>query len=220
MKSPPSRGRVDSMAKQINSPANLFLHSDSGVRTTPTRKNTRKSSPRSKLPRKHPLPRDPTERRQLAIDILATDDPNARRRGALEGMDINDISVVDQVWLATQRDNIGATFGGFLVGGIVPLGTYLVAHYEVTKAVFYTDPMSLLVLGGLMFSLITVYGWGKKAFNDNVTKALGFVVLIEGIMVFSTTVWLSIMCLVYLIAINGIATGVQLALQRWSDKTI
>lgn len=192
--------------------ANLYsIGEDSDVRQAPTQKRAR----RRKTTRKHPLPRDPAERRRLAVDILAQDDPGIRRREALEDLDIEDISVVDQVWLATRRDNIGATFGGFLVGGIVPLGTYLIAHYEVTA---YTDPMALLILGGLMFSLITVYGWGKKAFNDSVTKALGFVVLIEGIMVFSNIAWLSVMCLVYLIAINGIATGVQLALKRWSDS--
>lgn len=171
------------------------------------KRNTRRRRP--------PLPRDPSARRALALAVLAEDDPAVRRRRALETMDVDNISVVDQVWLAVQPDNRMATVGGFLLGGIVPLGTYLVAHVEVGPT-FYNDPMSILVLGGLLFSLITVYSWGKKAFAGNIPKALGFVVLLEGIMVFSSITWLALTCLAYLMVINGVATGVQLALQRWS----
>jgi hypothetical protein len=55
-----------------------------------------------------------------------------------------------------------------------------------------------------------VYAWGKLAFRAPV-KAAGFVVLLEGVMVFAHTQWLSVSALAYLIAINGLATGCKFA---------
>lgn len=132
------------------------------------------------------------------------------RRESLEMLTLDSMSVVDQVWLASRRDNIPATFVGFLLGGIVPLMSYMQAHHDVSKD-WMTDPKSLLVIGGLIFSFYTVNAWGKAAFNSSL-KALGFVVLVEGTMVFSSISWLAIVALVFLITINGIATGVALSL--------
>jgi hypothetical protein len=100
-----------------------------------------------------------------------------------------------------------ATVAGFLLGGLVPFATFSVAHSEVTGM---WDYHVLLVLGGLLFSAKTVYAWSKMAFQ-NASKAAGFVVLIEGVMVLSSLSWLSWMCLVYLVVINGIATGCLLS---------
>ena len=43
---------------------------------------------------------------------------------------------------------------------------------------------------------------------------LGFVVLLEGVLILSHTEWLSFIALGYLICINGIATGCALALPK------
>ena len=45
-------------------------------------------------------------------------------------------------------------------------------------------------------------------------KSAGFVVLLEGVMVFAQTQWLALAALAYLAAINGLATGCNLALDR------
>lgn len=119
-----------------------------------------------------------------------------------------DVGVVAQVKTALAPKNRLATFAGFLLGGLVPMATFAVAHYEVSG--FFSDPRALLVLGGLLFSAKTVYAWGTLAFQ-NAAKALGFVVLVEGVMVFSATPWLAFVCLAYLITINGIATGCLLS---------
>jgi hypothetical protein len=119
--------------------------------------------------------------------------------------------VVDQVKNALQPKALVATICGFLLGGLVPLASFTVAHYELRKdEPFYFQFATLLVLGGLLYSAKTVYEWGKLAFR-NTWKALGFVVLTEGIMVTSHTGWLSFVALAYLIVINGIATGCNLS---------
>lgn len=123
-------------------------------------------------------------------------------------------AVVDQVKQAFQPKNRTATCLGFLLGGFVPLASFMVAHHEVNHTVsLYAQLSAYLVLGGLLYSAKTVYDWGKLAFRMPI-KAIGFVVLLEGIMVYSHIGWLSIASLFYLVGINGIATGCNLSLKE------
>jgi hypothetical protein len=126
--------------------------------------------------------------------------------------------IVESVMLSFRREHFLATVIGFLLGGFVPLATYWVAHYEVNFTLSWTDvnlyyPV-LLVLGGLVYSANTVYEYAKMAFRENWVKAVGFVILIEGVMVTAEARWLSIASLVYLIAINGVATGVNVSVSK------
>ena len=118
-------------------------------------------------------------------------------------------SIVDQVRQATQKQNRLATGAGFTLGGFVPSAVFSIVHYELKE----TPLLWIIVLGGLLFSAITVFRWSKIAFDSGV-KAVGFVVLIEGVMTFSGLYWLSCTALALLIVINGIATGCNLALNR------
>ena len=108
-----------------------------------------------------------------------------------------------------------ATAVGFLLGGFVPLATYWVSHNELgAEGPLYLRMLTYaIVAGGLLYSARTVFAWGQLAFHVK-AKAIGFVVLIEGVMTLSHTHWLSVMALVYLIAINGFATGCNLALPK------
>jgi len=93
----------------------------------------------------------------------------------------------------------------------VPVASYQLAHHEVVPgAALYAQPAAWMVLGALCFSALTVYGWAKMAFGSGV-KALGFVVLLEGVLVASQTPWLALGALGYLVAVNGVATGCRLA---------
>ena len=129
------------------------------------------------------------------------------------------LPVIEQVRKAFLRTNRLATFCGFLLGSFVPVASYVIGHYEAprTPAAWNADPLSaamwLLVAGGLLYSAITVFSWSKVAFK-NPAKAVGFCVLIEGVMTFSHTYALALTALGLLIAINGIATGCTLALDQ------
>jgi hypothetical protein len=98
---------------------------------------------------------------------------------------------------------------GALIGALVPIATYTVGHLELAAAGWGSVP-GAIVIGGCLFSAITVYKWGRRAF-DSTFKALGFVVLSEGVMTFSQTSWLSMLMLSFLVAINAIANGALLA---------
>jgi hypothetical protein len=124
-----------------------------------------------------------------------------------------DLSIVDQVKEAMKPKARLATFLGFLLGGFVPSASYIVAHHELdhTKPLYF-QPGLLLVLGGLLYSAKTVYEWGVNAFANKM-KALGFVVLLEGVMILSSTPAIAVAALIYLAMINGIATGCNLSLK-------
>ena len=62
-----------------------------------------------------------------------------------------------------------------------------------------------------------MFRWGRLAFGSAV-KALGFVVLAEGMMTFCATAWLSGVALGYLVLINAIATWCTIALGAVQDQ--
>lgn len=136
--------------------------------------------------------------------------PRSVRR-AVEPLRRN-LGVVEQVRIACSRQHRLATFIGCLIGGMVPFSTYMIAHNEMPAAAW--DGRFVLcvtlVAGGLLYSARTVYQWGVLALTSR-PKALGFTVLLEGVMTCSEQGWLSLTALVYLCGINAIATGVTLA---------
>ena len=119
--------------------------------------------------------------------------------------------VVWQVRRAVARKNRLATLIGFLLGGFVPLAIYVVAHgASFAWSLDARGPVTLVV-GGLLYSAQTVYQWARLAFT-HATKAVGFVVLLEGVMVTAQCHWLALAALTYLVVINGVATGCTLAI--------
>jgi hypothetical protein len=126
---------------------------------------------------------------------------------------IPDVRIVDQVRQASRNGNRLATVIGFVGGGWVPIATYLLAHREVGWGSWGPALKWVLVAGGLLFSAKTIYQWGASAFADR-AKALGFVLLLEGVMVCSNDRALGLSALALLIGINGIATGVSLAVKQ------
>lgn len=127
------------------------------------------------------------------------------------------LSVVNQVREALKGKNRIATSLGALLGGGVPLATFQLVHHEIAwEMALYLQMPARLVLGGLLFSALTVYQWARSAFGS-VWKAFGFTILLEGILTFSHTGWLSLGALVYLIAINATATRVKLSRERVNE---
>lgn len=128
------------------------------------------------------------------------------------------LPVIDQIKTAVRSNNRVASTFGFMLGGFVPIATFFVAHYEVDASkALYQQIHTLLVIGGLFFSAKTVYDWAKTAFRHPM-KALGFVILIEGVMTFSNNNPLAIAALCYLVVINGIATACNLVLDQRKAK--
>lgn len=122
--------------------------------------------------------------------------------------------VVDQVRSALRPRARLATLLGAMLGGFVPVASYVVAHREIDASALLAVHSLIgfaLVAGGLLFSAKKVYGWGRLAFQAG-GEAVGFTLLMEGVMVFCNTTWLSVAALVYLVGINAISTGCTLSL--------
>ncbi len=117
------------------------------------------------------------------------------------------LGVLAQVSAATSRPvalAIGATVGGF-----VPIASFMLAHHEApTRPVLWA-----LVAAALIFSGLSVYEWTSKAFGSRL-KALGFVILTEGIMLSTGNQYLAFAALALLVGINATATGAHLATER------
>lgn len=125
------------------------------------------------------------------------------------------LGVLDQVAQAAKPTNRLAFIIGSLLGGFIPVASYTVCHLECQA-----DPrLWILVLAGLTYSAFTVYQWAKVAFSHGF-KALGFVVLTEGIILFAHTRWLSVSALVVLILINAIATATNLIADRRQNRKV
>lgn len=121
------------------------------------------------------------------------------------------LGVVEQVRLSLRKGSRMAFALGVLLGGFVPIATYVISHTELAlERPLYLQPAAAFVAGGLLFSAVTMYNWGRLAFAQR-AKALGFVLLLEGTMVTAHTHWLALVALAYLAAINGIATACNLA---------
>lgn len=133
--------------------------------------------------------------------------PISRPRISVPRSPARPLGVVGQVRLAMKPRNRLATSLGAILGGFVPTASYTVAHHELDLSRPLTDQIgTVLVLGGLLFSAITVVRWGRQAFQST-AKAVGFVALTEGVLVASQTQWLALSALAILVGVNAIATG-------------
>lgn len=108
-----------------------------------------------------------------------------------------DYSILSQ--LRGLRGQRLATCIGCVIGAIVPLLVYRIAHYHVQAS----PALWLIVAGGLLFSASSVYGWGLKLFGGQWYKAGGFTLLIELSTVFVQG-WESYVALAVLMAVNAV----------------
>jgi hypothetical protein len=114
-------------------------------------------------------------------------------------------------WRQARQHPIAALLGA-LLGGFVPLAVYQTTHTDlrVHSVRDLANPLVLIVAAGLLFSVRTVWIWGRSAFGEGL-KSTCLVITIEGMMVFSPTVWLAQLALAYLVVINAVATACTLA---------
>ena len=87
---------------------------------------------------------------------------------------------------AARRKPVAAIIGA--TAGLVPVGVYEVGHHEPTSWSPIECPKALIVYAGLLFSALTNM-FGARA------KALGFTLLLEGIMMTSSAGWLTAIAL-------------------------
>lgn len=95
---------------------------------------------------------------------------------------------------------------GAVLGAFIPCASYTLARYECSAYPW----LWALVVGGFLFSSFTVYEWAGRAFGHPM-KALGFVILTEGVLVLCHTQWLAVAGLVILAGVNAVATAFNMS---------
>ena len=143
------------------------------------------------------------------ISILPTPRPARPVALTLSHEQFERLTVVCQIKRAFKPGARLAAFLGVWLGGIVPLATWWLIHFEVARQ----WRLWALVAGGLLYSAPTVYAWIRAAYGS-VVKAVGFVVLMEGLMTFAQTLWLSIAGLVILVFINAVFSACALQVRK------
>jgi hypothetical protein len=119
------------------------------------------------------------------------------------------LGILDQISLAIQPKNRLASLVGGILGGFIPCASFVLAHIEAT-----TNPVIwALVAAGMLYSALTVFQWSLIAFKYW-PKALGFVILTEGVAIFAQTSLLAYGALTILVAINAVSTGYNLVADR------
>ena len=131
--------------------------------------------------------------------------PRKRSSRRLTRARVASMGAVEQMKRAFSAGNYLSAAMGIVLGGFVPIAVYALVHFEVAQHPAYWA----MVVGGLVYSAISVYRWAEYAFHLWI-KALGFVLLLEGTVTFSTERWLNVAGLAILVAINGVSAAVAL----------
>jgi hypothetical protein len=122
-------------------------------------------------------------------------------------------TLIDFVKFCFTRENIPATIVALIFGGFIPFAVWWLSHkqlniIELRDGSFNSVIAIPLILGGLAYSATTVVELSTLAFHKR-SKAWGFTILLEGVLLGASTTWLSISALLYLILLNAVGTAVS-----------
>lgn len=127
--------------------------------------------------------------------------------------------IITQIHLALARGYRLAAVIGALTGGGVTYCTHAMARGDLADTPWAPGSYALflgrlsIVLGGLLFSIVTTYSFGRSAFQRG-WLAVGFLVLMDGVMVASSQSSLEWFATGLLIAIEAVTTGCTVARGR------
>lgn len=134
--------------------------------------------------------------------------------------DINQpTDIITQIHLALARGYRVAAVIGALTGGGVTYCTHAMARGDLADTPWAPGSYALflgrlaIVLGGLLFSIVTTFSFGRSAFQRG-WLAVGFLVLMDGVMVASSQPSLEWFATGLLIAIEAVTTGCTVARGR------
>lgn len=99
----------------------------------------------------------------------------------------------------TLQNTLAAASAAF-----IPLAVYVIAHKALAMgATIEALPLAILALGGLVYSAPSVYAWARS-WAGAPAKAVGFTVILEGVMTVGTVTWLATVSLVVLMLVNAL----------------
>jgi hypothetical protein len=149
-------------------------------------------------------------------------------------------SLLQKIDTALGKTNRTTFLKLLFLAGIIPVLTWWNIHHELPAAWEATKTggwmqqttaigLSIATIGGLLFSALTVCKWAYVAFRVktkyqwlnnaiNLTKAIGFTLIIELTMTLSSHWYIGVTLMLYLAIINGVETSVSLLQERKEKK--
>jgi len=125
-------------------------------------------------------------------------------------MNTNNSNILDQVRNAFR--NPLALALSVPPAAFLPIAVFMIAHHEIVNESngWLKAAKIVAVLGGLVFSAKSVFHWASLMFQDRV-KALGFVALMETVMILSSNQVIAFCALGLLVSINAVAAAANTA---------
>lgn len=115
-----------------------------------------------------------------------------------------------QIRTALRRGNrLGLVFGA-IYGAWMPIAAFIL-KFEADAG--NRPEIWFLIAAAMVFSGITVFHWMRQSFGSS-AKAFGFMVCLDGAMLFSELLPLRISALILLILVNALASACNLALRK------
>lgn len=84
----------------------------------------------------------------------------------------------------------------------IPVGVFFTSHKALLGPISTTWPLVVISLAGLIYSIPSVVTWAQS-WTGSKAKAIGFTVMLEGLMVGSGEMWLSVISLLLLGGVNA-----------------
>lgn len=104
--------------------------------------------------------------------------------------------------MKTTTSNKFETLLASAAASFIPVGVFFTSHKALAGSFSSTWPLMVISLAGLIYSIPSVVAWAQT-WTGTRSKAIGFTVMLEGLMVGSGEMWLSIISLFLLGGVNA-----------------
>lgn len=104
--------------------------------------------------------------------------------------------------MKTTPSNKVETLLASLAASFIPVGVFIVSHKALEQPIAQSWPLWILSLAGLIYSIPSVVSWATT-WTGSKYKSIGFTIMLEGLMVGSGEMWLSVISLLLLGGVNA-----------------
>jgi len=102
----------------------------------------------------------------------------------------------------TKNTNNFETVLASIAASFIPVGVFFTSHKALAGHISTTWSLWIISLAGLAYSIPSVVTWAQS-WTGSKAKAIGFTIMLEGLMVGSGEPWLSIISLILLGGVNA-----------------
>lgn len=110
--------------------------------------------------------------------------------------------IVRSMKTTTTTSNKLETLLASAAASFIPVGVFFTSHKALGMSLSQSWPLWIISIAGLIYSIPSVVSWAQS-WTGTRSKAIGFTVMLEGLMVLSGEMWLSVVALLLLGGVNA-----------------